>query len=155
MGEVRGLLGLGDEQLRELDRVGVELQVALLDEIGEPRADRDLAEVRIAVAEEVHADAADHVPLDAAVEQLDERPVAEPAADVGIPARAAAHRGVAIKPALEGLRERRLRRAGADESALHAAKLLHHRRDGGVDAGVRVKARGGKSLPRGGCRMGR
>ena len=84
MGEVAGLARLLEQQTRELVRLGVGLEVALHEDVvGGGGADRGPDEVRVAVPEEVHADAAEHVEFDRSVEHLDERAVAGARAHVG------------------------------------------------------------------------
>ncbi len=82
-GASRSVVGEVDEGFGELDGFHVLLEVALHDGVAEGGVDAGVEEHGVGVTQVVDADAADHVVLDRAVGELDERAVADAAAEVG------------------------------------------------------------------------
>ena len=78
-----GLVGEVDELAAEFDGVGVHLEIALHDGVGQGGVDSGFDEAGVGMAEDVDADAADEVHFDGAVGEFDEGAVADAAAEVG------------------------------------------------------------------------
>ena len=119
-------LGELDSEARDLQRIGVLLQVPLHDRVGQGGVEQRRGEGRVAVAEAVDADAADHVVLDAAVGELDQAPAADPAAEVGVVEGAAADLGEFAEGLLVRLLPLGVRGAHAGEAALLVGQREQH-----------------------------
>ena len=129
----RGLVG---EKLAELDGICVELQVALHNEVAERSADRGLDQLGITMAEHVHADTVDQVPLHASIDKLDERTISDARAEVRIERPAPAHFSRALEPAIERLLEFSTCRPRTGQLALLRLDLVANRADGCIDRGA-------------------
>ena len=112
------------QELGKLDHLGAELQIPLHHRVADRCFERPGHEIRITVAEHVHADAADHVPLDRAVGELDERPAAETRADIGVPWGPALDRLLPRQVPLIGFRQLSNRPTDTRDRLLGAFQLL-------------------------------
>ncbi len=132
--------GQRDELLGELVRDRARLQVAVLGGVLEAADELRLEDLRVAVPEEVHADAGDEIPLHGAIRELGEGAVARAAAEVGIEERAASRLARRLHGVIVGGHQCVVRRTDVGDGR----GLLTDLRDDGVDV------RGdGRALPNG------
>ena len=88
------------------------------------------------MAEHVHADTVDQVPLHASIDKLDERTISDARAEVRIERPAPAHFSRALEPAIERLLEFSACRPRTGQLALLRLDLVANRADGCIDRGA-------------------